>query len=63
MKTRQEMVYDFMLALAPQMYEQMQIMDDYAREEGIPPIGIESITAEMHEIASNLADECLKGIN
>ena len=38
MKTRQEMIYDFMLALAPTTFEQLQIMDDYAKEEGIPPI-------------------------
>lgn len=63
MKTRNEMIYDFMLALAPQIFEQMQLMDDYAREEGIPPISIETITDDMHEIASNLADQYLKGIN
>ena len=38
MKTRQEMIYDFMLALAPTTFEQLKIMDDYAKQEGIPPI-------------------------
>lgn len=63
MKTRQEMVYDFMLALAPTVYEEGRISDQYAEEMGIEPIYIEEAIEQMHELAGKFADQYLKGIN
>ena len=35
MKTKQEMIYDFMLALAPSYYKQVDKMLEYCENEGI----------------------------
>ena len=35
MKTRQEMIYDFMLALAPSYYKQVDEMFEFCEKEGI----------------------------
>ena len=56
------MIYDFMLALAPTTFEQIQMMDDYAKEEGIPPISNDMVFGDIYDTASGLADQYLRGL-
>jgi hypothetical protein len=63
MKTRQEMIYDFMLVLAPNIFEEMRIAGEFAQEQCVPPIDYDVLIKEMYEIAGGFADQYLKGIN
>jgi hypothetical protein len=60
MKTKQEMIYDFMLALAPNYYSQIQEQKKYCEEVGVEMTDAETIIEFMYLDASMMANYILK---
>jgi hypothetical protein len=61
MKTRDEMIYEFMLALTPSLHEDLaDLLRWYQREEGNPEVLQEELN-DIYAKAEMMADAYLKG--
>jgi hypothetical protein len=62
MKTRDEMIYDFMLALTPSLHEDLaDLVRWYHSEEGNPEVLQEQLN-DIYAQAAMMADAYLKGL-
>jgi len=63
MKTRQEMIYDFMLALAPKLDDVLEpIFVEYESDEGNDPFEFAEELKDVYCRAARLADLYLENI-